>query len=139
LYPFFEIQYMFWCICSSIWWTFIWILWICSLFWWIVVRFGYHAAGQLSLFKEDLISPQLDLAIKCPSALEDANCCFLIVLAVLIRCVVMGGGVRRSIVAALLTQVLPDHEFLWASVILLGCVAEEVSTKQLVSLTISLN
>ena len=51
----------------------------------------------------------------------------------------MGGGVRRSIVAALLTQVLPDHEFLWASVILLGCVVKEVSTKQLVSLTISLN
>ena len=49
------------------------------------------------------------------------------------------GGVRRSIVAALVTQVLPDHEFLWASVILLGCVAKEVSTKQLVSLTISLN
>ena len=49
------------------------------------------------------------------------------------------GGVRWSIVAALLTQVLPDHEFLWASVILLGCVAKEVSTKQLVSLTISLN
>jgi len=69
------------------------------LFWWIVVRFGYHAAGQLSLFKEDLISPQLDLAIKCPSALEDANCCFLIVLAVLIpatRCVVMGGGCQKE-------------------------------------------